>query len=331
MIVDKIKGTMNKEKWKEILGKLGCKKIDELGKELRSSCPIHKGDNSSAFVVNTETNLWFCFTRCLVGGDIFDLVDAIYNPPNFKSNIVMCCDLLGLSFTNEELNSIVDRDLREQREFVQRMIANTKKKQNNKYNLELLGTHRKINNYRGFDSETLDNHGITFIEELNRVSFPIKDENGVLVGSSCRTINKEVPKWKHYPPSISTGLLLWGLDTINKTYDVCFIVEGIIDVLNLRKLGIQNVVCSFGANITKQQIELLIKKGITNIVLMYDNDLAGNKATEKFIDKYRYYFNVKVADLEEIGVNDPGEIKTMEQLCEVPHKNWYMWLNRNNE
>lgn len=331
MITDKIKSMMNEEKWKEVLTKLGCKKQHRLNNEIRTSCPVHRGDNDSAFVVNLETNLWFCFTRCLMGGDIFDLVDAIYKPPTFKANIIMCCDLLGLSFTQEELNSVVERDMKEQREFVQHMVNQTKRKQNNPYNLELLGTHRFINEYRGFDSSTLNSYEITYVEEINRVCFPVKDDNGMVVGASCRALGNEKPKWKHYPANISTGLLLWGIDTIDITYDICFLVEGIIDVIQLRNLGIQNVVCTFGANITKHQIELLIKKGITNVVLMYDNDEAGNRATEKFIDKYRYLFNVKVADLFSVNVKDPGELQTTEQLCEVPHINWYVWLHRNDE
>lgn len=331
MIVDKIKDKLNKESWIVILNKLGAKKINDNGNELRSQCVIHKGDNDSAFVVNLETNLWFCFTRCLIGGDLFDLIDAIYKPPTFKANIIMCCDLLGLSFSNEELNSVIERDMKEQREFVQHMVNQTKKKQNNPYNLELLGTHRTINNYRGFESSILNSYEITYIEELKRVCFPVKDETGMVVGASCRAVGNEKPKWKHYPANISTGLLLWGIDNIDTTYDICFLVEGIIDVMKLRELGIQNVVCTFGANITKHQIELLIKKGITNIILMYDNDEAGRKATEKFIDKYRYLFNVKVADLESLGVKDPGEIQSTEQLCEVPHRNWYIWIHRNDE
>lgn len=40
-------------------------------------CPIHGGDNPTAFVVDTQRQLWHCFTGCQKGGDIFDLVRAI--------------------------------------------------------------------------------------------------------------------------------------------------------------------------------------------------------------------------------------------------------------
>ena len=37
-------------------------------------CPIHKGDNPHAFVVDLQLNLWHCFTGCQTGGDVIELV-----------------------------------------------------------------------------------------------------------------------------------------------------------------------------------------------------------------------------------------------------------------
>lgn len=330
MITDKIKNILDEITIEKLLIKLGSKRISKNGREIRCTCPIHKGDNENAFVWNLDTNLWFCFTGCVAGGDIFDLIEQIFKPESFKANIIMCCDLLEISFSAEELNSVKSRDMKEQRQFVQHMIKMTRNKTNQRYDLQLLGTHRKINSYRNFDSELLTSHGVTYIEELKRVSFPIKDENGLIVGSSCRTITTELPKWKHYPQSISTGVLLWGLDTVDVNNDICFITEGISDVLNLRRLGINNSVCTFGANITQEQIKLLLSR-FTNVVLMYDNDKAGENATKKFIDKYRFYFNLKVADLSSINVHDAGEIKDEESFCLIKQINWYKYLHREDE
>jgi len=44
------------------------------GVDLVGPCPVHKGDNPNAFVVNLKKNLWYCFTRCRGGGDVIELV-----------------------------------------------------------------------------------------------------------------------------------------------------------------------------------------------------------------------------------------------------------------
>ncbi len=47
------------------------------GDRLIGPCPIHGGDNPSAFVVSISKNLWYCFSRCQAGGDVIDLVRRI--------------------------------------------------------------------------------------------------------------------------------------------------------------------------------------------------------------------------------------------------------------
>lgn len=44
------------------------------GDRLIGPCPIHGGDNPSAFVVSISKNLWYCFSGCQAGGDVIDLV-----------------------------------------------------------------------------------------------------------------------------------------------------------------------------------------------------------------------------------------------------------------
>ena len=44
------------------------------GKRLVGPCPVHGGDNPTAFVVNRHDNTWYCFTGCSSGGDVVELV-----------------------------------------------------------------------------------------------------------------------------------------------------------------------------------------------------------------------------------------------------------------
>lgn len=47
------------------------------GHRLVGPCPIHKGDNPTAFVVDLAKNTWYCFTACGGGGDVVDLVRRV--------------------------------------------------------------------------------------------------------------------------------------------------------------------------------------------------------------------------------------------------------------
>lgn len=49
-----------------------------VGREERRACPIHDGDNETSLSVNHEKHVWYCHTRCDRGGDIYDLISAMY-------------------------------------------------------------------------------------------------------------------------------------------------------------------------------------------------------------------------------------------------------------
>jgi DNA primase len=48
------------------------------GDRLVGPCPVHGGDNLTAFSVDLRTNRWYCFTRCAGGGDVVELVRRLH-------------------------------------------------------------------------------------------------------------------------------------------------------------------------------------------------------------------------------------------------------------
>jgi DNA primase len=44
------------------------------GTRLSGPCPIHGGSNPSQFRVDTEKNLWNCFSECKHGGNVLDFI-----------------------------------------------------------------------------------------------------------------------------------------------------------------------------------------------------------------------------------------------------------------
>lgn len=315
MITDKIKESIDETSIKNLLSILGATHIKMYGKQIRCTCPIHKGDNSTAFVWNLESNLWYCHTSSCGGGDIFDLVAKVYDydlEEEFMKCLKDVCTLLNIDISKEDLNVKVNRDLKETREFIKKQLEKLNKKEHNRFDLSLLGTLKDIKKYNNFDESFLKENEIKYSIEMSRVIFPIKDENGIIIGASCRRTKKEeAVKWLHRPKGIYTGSILYNLNNVIGKFTLVFVVEGITDCLNLKRIGIENVVCTFGARITDEQKNMLMKY-FEGIILAFDNDKAGQEATEK-CKPLRFVFNLYKLNLDE-KYKDVGEIEDIEEF-----------------
>lgn len=307
---------LTEDKVKGILEYLGATKLNSHGDMIRSTCPIHKGDNESAFAWNLKTNLWYCHTKCKTGGDILNLYALVHDLDircDFEQILRCVCAMLGVDpnqIDMEKQERSNRKELAAWYKFVGREIENPE------YNIELIGETKNIKAYRGFEKDFLIENEVFFVPSMNRIAFTLKDDKGVTVGVSCRTISNEKPKWLHRPKGIDTGIILYNLDKIKGKYSSVHLVEGITDVLQLKKLGIENVVCTFGANVTDEQVRILMKY-FTELIFMYDNDLAGRLANLKGIEKTKHCFDLKVAEYSHLYINDPGEILDEDKFNEI--------------
>lgn len=135
----------------------------------------------------------------------------------------------------------------------------------------------------------------------DRVMFPIHTVSGKTVAFAGRIMKKKenVGKYVNSPDSLiySKTNELYGLFLAKQAiarYDLCYLVEGQMDVISMHQSGIQNVVASGGTALTKPQIRL-IKRFTSNITVLYDGDAAGIHAALRGIDMFlEEGFNVKV-------------------------------------
>jgi DNA primase/replicative DNA helicase len=65
------------------------------------------------------------------------------------------------------------------------------------------------------------------------------------------------------------------------------IVEGFMDALALRRVGIENVVAVGGAGLSEEQVQRLIRSRVKSVILNFDNDTAGHAATEQALQRLR--------------------------------------------
>lgn len=123
-----------------------------------------------------------------------------------------------------------------------------------------------------------------------RVIFPIFNLTGRPIGFGGRTLktDKAVPKYVNSPESdiYHKSDVLYGLNFAKKAIsdnDVCYLVEGYADVLSMHQAGVENVVSSSGTSLTSGQIKL-IARYTKNVVILYDGDAAGIKASLRGTD-----------------------------------------------
>ena len=161
----------------------------------------------------------------------------------------------------------------------------------------------------GFQKEYLKEIGLAIERDdgsvydrfRGRVIFPIHNLTGRVIGFGGRTLKTEkaVPKYVNSPESdiYHKSEVLYGLHFGKKAIkdqDVCYLVEGYADLLSMHQAGVENVVSSSGTSLTSGQIRL-ISRFTTNVVILYDGDAAGIKASLRGTDMLlQEGLNVKV-------------------------------------
>jgi DNA primase len=141
----------------------------------------------------------------------------------------------------------------------------------------------------------------------NRVMFPISSEAGKVIAFTGRTLaadEKSGPKYLNSPetPIYSKSKVLFNLDIAKewiKKFDYAILVEGQMDCISVYAAGFHNVIASSGTAFTELQAKLLGRFS-KNVVVNFDPDTAGAKATERTLGLLiEEEFQIKVLTLEQ--------------------------------
>ena len=153
---------------------------------------------------------------------------------------------------------------------------------------------------QGYSEDALVKSGLSIKKEENekrlydrfrgRVMFPIFNASGRVLGFSGRVLSSEktAAKYVNSPDSeiYNKSNTLYGIFQAKNAIarqDLCFLVEGNIDVISMHQSGLENTVASCGTSLTREQIRM-IKRYTRNVTLMYDGDPPGIKAAIRAID-----------------------------------------------
>lgn len=304
------------------------------GKNYFGICPFHDDHNPSMSVSN-EKQMYKCFV-CGAAGNVFNFVKD-YEKISYYEAVKKVADKAGIAvsidtnFKKNDNNKFSDQyeiyDI--SNKFYQNNLNTSLGKIARSY-LEKrnisedvikkfqIGLSLNDNNLtklllkKGFDNDILVKSGIAVKRDdkvydiyRDRIMFPLWDINGKTIGFSGRIY--EGNDQSKYINTMETdifkkGSLLYNYDNARESVlkqDEIIIVEGFMDVIRLYTIGIYNVVATMGTAITNEQVNL-IRKLTKNVLLMFDGDSAGAKATGSFIEVSKDIdFDIKIVRLEE--------------------------------
>ncbi len=151
----------------------------------------------------------------------------------------------------------------------------------------------------GYHKQNIEKSGLVINNVNNiidrfrgRIIFPIRSMAGRVQGFGGRILSKKFKTGKYInsPESIIyiKSKVLYGIYESKKSIasqDLCYLVEGYTDVIQMHESGIQNVVSSSGTALSVEQIQI-IKRLTNNVTLLFDSDEAGLNASLRGVDLF---------------------------------------------
>ena len=170
---------------------------------------------------------------------------------------------------------------------------------------------------KGYTDEELKESGLVSVSQKNgriydrfrnRLMFPIIDVRGNVIGFGGRVMDDSTPKYLNSPETIifNKRKNLFALNLAKKTkLPYLILVEGYMDAVALHQYGFDCAVASLGTSLTEEHA-VLLSRYTENVVLIYDGDEAGQRATRRAIPMLeKAGLQVKVLQMKD--AKDPDE------------------------
>ena len=317
-------------------------KIQPSGQNYKALCPFHV-EKTPSFHISTAKQVYKCF-GCGEGGDVINFVMKMENL-DFMDAVRLLANRCGIDINfniDEETKQKIELSKKYQdihTEAARFYFANLVKSKNRGYDylrnrglddktIKRFGLGYSQDAWSSLMDYLIDEKGYS-IEELlecgligkstktdkyydkfrNRVMFPIFDYRGNVIGFGGRVLDDSLPKYLNSPDTLIFNKRhnLYGLNFARKNLSsrTVILVEGYMDLISLYQYGIKIAVATLGTALTSQQARL-IKRYADNVIISYDSDGPGTKASLRAIDiLVEAGLSVKVLDLKD--AKDPDE------------------------
>lgn len=316
-----------------ILENLGCRNIRDRGEYYSATNP--DGDNPSAVTVYKDNLTIIDYTRHITDNsscDIFDLV-KFFEQCNFFEAIKKICDWIELDYYADPLD-----DLPESLKLTRLIFEMRKEDDAEEDEAKPLKpiSERILTYYQAWGNvlfyrdnisyTTQQEFEIGYDEMTNRITIPIRDELGSLVGVKGRLFADQIAEneLKYcYIEHCNRSKILYGLHKtlpyIERAGEV-YVTESEKGVLQLWSMGICNAVATGGKKVSSQQINMLTRL-CAKVVILFDKDVQKSELqqlADKFIDSVSVSAiidNNNILDEKESPTDNPEKFKLLLKDC----------------
>jgi len=355
-------------------------KLKKRGKEFVGLSPF-SNEKTPSFTVNDEKGFYHCFSSA-EHGNIFDFLMKVKSYKFGEAVRALASDagmppfrFTKLDVEREDRWKIYKTILEKYSDFCHEELISGKNPVALNYLLNRKISKKEINFFkigyaaenknfyeilkRDFEEKQIIESGIYYLDERkkkyvdrfrNRIIFPVKSINGSVLALGGRTISKNsFAKYINSPETefYKKGNNLYNINSakeLRSKNEEAFIVEGYMDVVNLHKFGIENVVANLGTALTERQLDL-IWSFFKNPIICLDGDISGKKAALRAAEKLfplikpesNIYFLTLPENLDpDSYINEKGKesfIKFTESKIEIHDFIWnsyYQDVDNNN-
>lgn len=318
-----------------VLEELGCHHIKFKGNYY--TCGNPDGDNVAAITVYLNENITVVnYTRDITGNknvsDIFSLVE-FFRDCTFSESVKIICEWIGIDYYYD-----FDENLPQSLKLTQLILEMQAGGDVEEREKPLVPISEDILTYYdpyvndmfakdGIDYSTQRIFEVGYDQETNRITIPIRDELGALIGVKGRLFKNEVgeDELKYmYIEKCARSKILYGLNLTGKSIKAagfCYVGESEKSVQQMWSIGVYNCVATGGKKVSTQQIEKLTRLCV-DLVFLFDKDVEQEELEEladRFVDGVNIY-----AVIDKDGILESKESPT-------DSKDKFLLLIKNNK
>jgi DNA primase len=263
-------------------------------------CPFHSNHRTPAGEINKYTGLFFCFS-CGKTADLIELVMHFSNRTYFESVRFIKSKEVEVDILSEINSKLIEK---EEWEGFDLLVID-------RLNNQALKSDRAKAYFakRKIAEQSISKFKLGYSENQDMISIPVHNHEGLCVGFVARSV--EGKDFKN-TPKLPKSKLLFNLNRV-KTASKVYVVESSFDAIRLDQVGFP-AVATLGANVSTKQLDLL-EKYFSDIIVIADNDEAGENMKDRLIK--RFGSGVSVINIDS-KYKDIGEMEN-EEIMKLNH------------
>lgn len=316
--------------------------LSKRGRLVKGLCPFHN-EKTPSFTIYTDSQSFYCF-GCGAGGDAITFVRRIENL-DYVEAVKVLAERAGMQMPEDGYDDSLAKHRqrilaanREAARFFHATMMSEQGKTGLDYFLGRRLTMQTIKHFglgyapdswdallkhmrsKGFTNQELfdanlvrksEKNGRTHYYDnfKNRAMVPIIDLRGNVIAFGGRVLDDSKPKYINTSDTLvykkSDGVFALNFAK-NGNPSQIIVAEGYMDVIALHQAGFTNSIACLGTALTQEQARL-VSRYTDEVILSYDSDEAGQKATKRAIEIFGKT-GVKIRVLKLSGGKDPDEI-----------------------